>query len=129
MPSNIAMGLATKHWPGFAQMSESDQHREMCHALFLTQVHSWDDSLPTVTNMWEVFEDQKDGQPIQFVKVNPDVVVMNTPLSSDGSVDPSVTPEKDTFIPLEQGDYARDFGRRSGSSYRGWDNYRGGNWS
>ena len=73
------------------------------------QVHSWDDTLPTVTNLWEVFQDEKDGQPIQFVRINPDAVVVNTP--------------------LEQGDSSRNYGRRSGSSYRGWDDYRGGNWS
>ena len=129
MPSNVVMGLATKHWPGCAQMSEADQHREMCHALFLTQVQSWDDTLVAMTNMWEIFEDQKDGKPIQFARVNPEVVVMRTPLKGDGSVDPSVPPEKDTFILLEHGDYAADYARRSSSSYRGWGNYRGGNWS
>ena len=76
-----------------------------------------------MTNLWEVFEDEHDGQPIQYLRVNPNVI-LSVQLLDDGSVNPAAVPTQETFIPLEEGRYPR----QAGSGYtRGWGSFRG--WS
>ena len=91
-------------------MSESQQLSELSLALYLTQCHSWDDSLHTMTNMWEMFEDSCEGQPVHFARVNPDVVIHRPRLYDDGSLDLTYAGGDECFIPIVPGDYARGRG-------------------